>query len=115
MAQIREMIGADHNFNNYLNLLHSINPPCIPILEVQLQELIHIGKSNPACLPGSIKIINFAKYVKIAQVIMEIQKHQSVPYVLWPVEDLQQFIESQLQSTEDEEQLYKESLELESR
>lgn len=115
LAQIRKLMGANRNFNEYRALIHSINPPCIPFLGIYLQDLTFIEDGNPNYLKKSKDMINFAKRAKTAQVILEIQQHQSTLYKLKPVEDLQHFIQSHLQSTRDEEQLYKESLKLEPR
>lgn len=115
LQQIRKLMGANRNFTEYRAIIHSINPPCIPFLGIYLQDLTFIEDGNANELKKSKDLINFAKRAKTAEVIREIQQYQSSLYQLKPVEDLQEFIKSNLKSTRDEEQLYKESLKLEPR
>ncbi|KAI9493763.1 ras guanine nucleotide exchange factor domain-containing protein [Zychaea mexicana] len=115
LSQIRKLMGANRNFTEYRAIIHSINPPCIPFLGIYLQDLTFIEDGNPNFLKKSKELINFAKRAKTAEVIREIQQYQSSLYRLKPVEELQSFIQANLQSTRDEEQLYNESLKLEPR
>ncbi|KAI8078401.1 ras guanine nucleotide exchange factor domain-containing protein [Thamnidium elegans] len=115
LQQIRKLMGANRNFTEYRAIIHSINPPCIPFLGIYLQDLTFIEDGNANELKKSKELINFAKRAKTAEVIREIQQYQSSLYQLKPVDDLQEFIKSNLKSTRDEEQLYKESLKLEPR
>ncbi|KAI9264222.1 ras guanine nucleotide exchange factor domain-containing protein [Phascolomyces articulosus] len=115
LSQIRKLMGANRNFTEYRAIIHSINPPCIPFLGIYLQDLTFIEDGNPNYLKKSKELINFAKRAKTAEVIREIQQYQSSLYRLKPVDELQSFIQANLQSTRDEEQLYNESLKLEPR
>ncbi|KAI7874098.1 ras GEF [Lichtheimia hyalospora FSU 10163] len=115
LSQIRKLMGANRNFTEYRAIIHSINPPCIPFLGIYLQDLTFIEDGNPNYLKKSKELINFAKRAKTAEVIREIQQYQSSLYRLKPVEELQAFIQANLQSTRNEEQLYEESLKLEPR
>lgn len=115
LQHIRKLMGANRNFTEYRAIIHSINPPCIPFLGIYLQDLTFIEDGNANELKTSKELINFAKRAKTAEVIREIQQYQSSLYQLKSVEDLQEFIRSNLKSTRDEEQLYKESLKLEPR
>ncbi|CAO3592692.1 unnamed protein product [Absidia cylindrospora] len=115
LAQIRKLMGANRNFTEYRAIIHSINPPCIPFLGIYLQDLTFIEDGNSDFLKTSKDMINFAKRAKTAEVIREIQQYQSTHYQLTPVDEIQAFIQTNLQSTRDEEQLYNESLKLEPR
>ncbi|KAI8391128.1 ras guanine nucleotide exchange factor domain-containing protein [Radiomyces spectabilis] len=115
LGNIRKLMGANRNFTEYRAIIHSINPPCIPFLGIYLQDLTFIEDGNTNYLKKSKQLINFAKRAKTAEVIREIQQYQSSLYQLKSVEELQAFIQANLQSTRDEEQLYKESLKLEPR
>ncbi|ORZ19478.1 ras guanine nucleotide exchange factor domain-containing protein [Absidia repens] len=115
LAQIRKLMGANRNFTEYRAIIHSINPPCIPFLGIYLQDLTFIEDGNSDFLKTSKDMINFAKRAKTAEVIREIQQYQSTHYQLTPVDEIQEFIQINLQSTRDEEQLYNESLKLEPR
>ncbi|ORX52680.1 ras GEF [Hesseltinella vesiculosa] len=117
LSHIRKIMGANRNFSEYRQLIHSVNPPCIPFLGIYLQDLTFIedGNGNVIKGPNSHELINFAKREKTAEVIREIQQYQTLFYKLSSVEEIQEFIRLNLQSTRDEDQLYKESLKLEPR
>ncbi|KAJ2962862.1 hypothetical protein NQZ79_g2056 [Umbelopsis isabellina] len=115
LAYIRKLMGANKNFNEYREIIHSVNPPCIPFLGIYLQDLTFIEDGNTNFLRKSNQLINFAKRMKTAEVIREIQQYQSSPYVLNAVPELQLFITTHLQSSRDEETCYNLSLALEPR
>ncbi|KAI9300068.1 ras guanine nucleotide exchange factor domain-containing protein [Cunninghamella echinulata] len=115
LSQIRKLMGANKNFTEYRAIIHSINPPCIPFLGIYLQDLTFIEDGNADYLKTSKDMINFAKRAKTAEVIREIQQYQSTYYHLTVVDEIQAFIQNNLQSIRDEEQLYNESLKLEPR
>lgn len=108
-------MGANRNFSEYRQLIHSVNPPCIPFLGIYLQDLTFIEDGNSNIIKKSKDLINFAKREKTAEVIREIQQYQTLFYKLKTVDEMQSFIRANLQSTRDEDQLYKESLKLEPR
>lgn len=115
LSNIRKIMGANRNFSEYRQLIHSVNPPCIPFLGIYLQDLTFIEDGNSNVISKSKDLINFAKREKTAEVIREIQQYQTLFYKLKPVDEIQEFIRNHLQSTRDEDQLYKESLKLEPR
>ncbi|KAI8060586.1 ras guanine nucleotide exchange factor domain-containing protein [Gongronella butleri] len=117
LSHIRKIMGANRNFSEYRQLIHSVNPPCIPFLGIYLQDLTFIedGNSNTIKTHSNHELINFAKREKTAEVIREIQQYQTLFYKLKVVDEIQEFIRLNLQSTRDEDQLYKESLRLEPR
>ncbi|KAI9276130.1 ras guanine nucleotide exchange factor domain-containing protein [Sporodiniella umbellata] len=114
VGQLRDIMKANRNFVRYRELVHSINPPCVPFVGIYLQDLTFIedGNSNYLKSPYS-HLINFAKRSKTAAVIQEIQQYQMTSYQFLPVEPIQEFIVNNMGSSRDEEQLYKESLKLE--
>lgn len=116
LSHIRRIMGANRNFSEYRQLIHSVNPPCIPFLGIYLQDLTFIEDGNSNVIKKHQKdLINFAKREKTAEVIREIQQYQTLFYKLKTVDEMQMFIRANLQSTRDEDQLYKESLKLEPR
>ncbi|KAI9493737.1 ras guanine nucleotide exchange factor domain-containing protein [Zychaea mexicana] len=115
LTGIRRLMGANKNFNEYRDIIHKVNPPCIPFLGIYLQDLTFIEDGNSNYLKKSNHLINFGKRMKTAEVIRELQQYQSTPYLLQAVPDIQEFIKTHLQSSRDEETLYNLSLTLEPR
>ncbi|RCI06127.1 hypothetical protein CU098_011230 [Rhizopus stolonifer] len=114
VIQLRNLLKANRNFVQYRELLHSINPPCVPFVGIYLQDLTFIEDGNSNFLkPPYAHLINFAKRTKTATVIQEIQQYQMTCYQFRPVEAIQEFINNNMGSSRDEDQLYKESLKLE--
>lgn len=94
------------NFSEYRELLHVINPPCVPFLGkhidlkriywdwlgVYLTDLTFIEDGNPDMIKNSKDLINFSKRIKTAEVIREIQQYQSVSYSFQIVPEIQTYI-----------------------
>lgn len=115
LQNIRRLMGANRNFSEYRELIHKVNPPCIPFLGIYLQDLTFIEDGNSNFLKKSVNHINFAKRMKTAEVIRDLQQYQSTHYMLTAVPDIQEFIKTHLQSSREEEELYNLSLKLEPR
>ncbi|CAO3620709.1 unnamed protein product [Cunninghamella blakesleeana] len=115
LTQIRKLMGANRNFTEYREVIHSVNPPCIPFLGIYLQDLTFIEDGNQDFLKKSEGLINFAKRQKCAEVIQEIKQFQSSSYTFHIVPELQEFIKNHLESSCDVETLYERSLEIEPR
>jgi hypothetical protein len=106
-------MGANRNFQEYRDIIHSLNPPCIPFLGIYLQDLTFIEDGNPDYLRGSNNLINFGKRQKTAQVILELKQFQSFAYNFHTINEFQAFIQSQLDMSYDIEKMYSRSLKLE--
>ncbi|KAI9254357.1 ras guanine nucleotide exchange factor domain-containing protein [Helicostylum pulchrum] len=115
LQNIRRLMGANRNFSEYREIIHRINPPCIPFLGIYLQDLTFIEDGNSNFLKKSNNLINFAKRMKTAEVIRDLQQYQSTHYMLTAVPDIQEFIKTHLHSSREEEELYNLSLKLEPR
>ncbi|KAI7898139.1 ras guanine nucleotide exchange factor domain-containing protein [Cokeromyces recurvatus] len=115
LAHIRKLMGSNRNFTEYREMIHSVNPPCIPFLGIYLQDLTFIEDGNPDFLKKSNNLINFAKQQKAAEVIREIKQFQSPPYIFQYVPEIQDYIKMQLETSRDVDYLYERSLELEPR
>ncbi|KAI7852829.1 ras guanine nucleotide exchange factor domain-containing protein [Circinella umbellata] len=115
LGNIRKLMGANRNFTEYREMIHSVNPPCIPFLGIYLQDLTFIEDGNSDLINKSTGLINFAKRQKAAEVIREINQFQSAPYNLATVPELQTFIKQHLESSRDLDNLYERSLQLEPR
>ncbi|CEP06873.1 hypothetical protein [Parasitella parasitica] len=115
LAHIRKLMGSNRNFTEYREMIHSVNPPCIPFLGIYLQDLTFIEDGNPDLLRKPSNLINFAKQQKAAEVIREIKQFQSPPYTFQVVPEIQDYINFQLEISRDVDFLYERSLELEPR
>ncbi|ORE01478.1 ras GEF [Rhizopus microsporus var. microsporus] len=115
LASIRKLMGANRNFVEYRENIHSVSPPCIPFLGIYLQDLTFIEDGNPDYLRKSNNLINFAKRQKVAEVIRELKQFQSFAYNFQTLQELQDFIQAQLNCEHDVEKLYERSLQLEPR
>ncbi|KAI9266012.1 ras guanine nucleotide exchange factor domain-containing protein [Sporodiniella umbellata] len=115
LVSIRRLMGSNRNFSEYRDIIHRVNPPCIPFLGIYLQDLTFIEDGNSNFLKKSSHLISFAKRMKTASVIEDLQQYQSTHYMLTVVPDIQEFIKTHLQSSRDEEELYNLSLRLEPR
>ncbi|KAH8146296.1 uncharacterized protein LAJ45_09739 [Morchella importuna] len=109
------LMGATMNFAEYREMLHIVNPPCVPFLGVYLKDLTFVADGNEDFIKGDKGFINFDKRVKTANIVREIQQYQSVPYPLQPVPELQEYIITNMQSARDVNDMYNLSLSLEPR
>lgn len=142
LEQMRQLMGSTKNFGEYRDTLHLANPPCIPFFGrhplvffflffflspflnrrgysswmpgVYLTDLTFIEDGIPSLIKRT-DLINFAKRAKTADVIRDIQQYQNVPYVYKTVQDLQDFILSNMQAAGDVHEMYEKSLSVERR
>ncbi|KAG0097364.1 hypothetical protein BGZ93_002896 [Podila epicladia] len=114
-VELQALMGVAKNWAEYRELLHSVNPPCVPFVGIYLTDLVMIEDGNPNNLKKSDHLINFYKRVKTAEVIREIQQYQSVPYCLTAVPEIQAFIRRGMDCTKSVAVLYDMSLALEPR
>ncbi|KAJ3109814.1 hypothetical protein HDU97_000044 [Phlyctochytrium planicorne] len=117
LDHLRTTMNPAKNFSRYREALHTINPPCVPFLGFYLTDLTFIEDGSPDFVKGSSPgMINFAKRMKTAEVILEIQQYQNIPYFLTPVPELQDFLQQCLNEADvDENTLYDMSLAIEPR
>jgi len=114
LESMRRLMGSTKNFGEYRESLHLANPPCIPFFGVYLTDLTFIEDGIPSIIKKTT-LINFAKRAKTAEVIRDIQQYQNVPYGLKPVEELQDYILSNMQAAGDVHEMYEKSLAVEPR
>ncbi|CAI2180023.1 2452_t:CDS:2, partial [Funneliformis geosporum] len=114
LESLNKIMNSTKNFAEYRELIHSVNPPCVPFLGVYLTDLTFIEDGNPNNLKKS-RLINFSKRMKTAEVIREIQQYQSAPYNLNSIQEIQAFIKCRLQNSRDVADLYDISLSMEPR
>ncbi|CAJ0917345.1 1483_t:CDS:2 [Entrophospora sp. SA101] len=109
---LKKIMNASKNFSEYREMLHRINPPCVPFLGVYLTDLTFIEDGNQNTLKKQKNLINFSKRMKTAEVIREIQQYQ-VPYNLSPVHEIQLFLTSHIEDSNDSSDFYDKSLAIE--
>jgi son of sevenless-like protein len=124
-------MGATMNFAEYREMLHIVNPPCVPFLGmkspqrppiprltfplgVYLKDLTFVADGNDDFIRGT-ELINFGKRVKAANIISDIQQYQAVPYPLQSVSEVQDHIITSMQTARDVNEMYSVSLSLEPR
>lgn len=81
---------------------------------VYLTDLTFIEDGIPSIIKRT-NLINFAKRAKTAEVIRDIQQYQNVAYSLQPVNELQDYILSNMQAAGDVHEMYDKSLQVEPR
>lgn len=115
LENLNRIMQSSKNFSDYREMIHKLNPPCVPFLGVYLTDLTFIEDGNPDRLRADERLINFGKRQKTAEVIREIMIYQSTPYNLTPVAGIQKFIQDNLVEARTDSDLYTQSLALEPR
>ncbi|KAK3997334.1 ras guanine nucleotide exchange factor domain-containing protein [Cladorrhinum sp. PSN332] len=114
LETMRKLMASTKNFGEYREALHAAQPPCIPFFGVYLTDLTFIEDGIPSVIKKT-HLINFAKRMKTADVIRDIQQYQNVAYSLQPVPELQDYILSNMQAAGDVHEMYDKSLLIEPR
>lgn len=114
LESMRKLMASTKNFGEYRETLHASNPPCIPFFGVYLTDLTFIEDGIPSIIKKT-NLINFAKRAKTAEVIRDIQQYQAVVYSLQPVNELQDYILSNMSAAGDVHEMYDKSLQVEPR
>ncbi|PWN26071.1 hypothetical protein BDZ90DRAFT_233656 [Jaminaea rosea] len=112
---VNRIMQSSKNFSDYREMIHKLQPPCVPFLGVYLTDLTFIEDGNSDRLKNDERLINFGKRQKTAEVIREIMIYQSTPYNLTPVAGIQRFIEDNLVESRGDTELYQQSLSIEPR
>ncbi|KAA1089603.1 hypothetical protein PGT21_024616 [Puccinia graminis f. sp. tritici] len=114
-AQLGAVMSPTKNYAAYRDTIRNMAPPCVPFVGVYLTDWTFIGDGNPDQLREKPQQINFNKRQKAAELIVQIQSYQSMPYQLSPMPMIVKFLEESLENPRDEKELYDLSLELEPR
>ncbi|KAE8264041.1 hypothetical protein A4X03_0g1235 [Tilletia caries] len=113
LDSLMRTMSSTKNFAYYRDLLHKLNPPCVPFLGVWLTDLTFIEDGNPDRLKTDNRLINFNKRQKTAEVIREIMIYQSTQYNLTPVPLIQQYLEVVLVPSQTQDLMFDQSEKLE--
>jgi len=114
-SQLGAVMSPTKNYAAYRDTIRNMAPPCVPFVGVYLTDWTFIGDGNPDQLREKPHQINFNKRQKAAELIVQIQSYQSLPYQLSPMPAIVKFLEEALENPRDEKELYDLSLELEPR
>ncbi|KXN69700.1 cell division control protein [Conidiobolus coronatus NRRL 28638] len=113
LETLKKTMDSSKNFAEYRELLHSVNPPCVPFLGVYLTDLTFNEDGNPNYMPKLPHLINFGKQAKTAEIIREIQGYQNSHYNLDAVAEIQDYLTDQISKAKNLAQLYELSLQME--
>ncbi|KAH9814855.1 ras guanine nucleotide exchange factor domain-containing protein [Melampsora americana] len=114
-GQLGAVMSPTKNYATYRDTIRNMAPPCVPFVGVYLTDWTFIGDGNPDNLREKPHQINFNKRQKAAELIVQIQSYQSMPYQLTPVPVIVKFLEESLDNPLDEKELYDMSLDIEPR
>ncbi|KAF7586318.1 cell division cycle- protein [Aspergillus hancockii] len=113
LEELRDLMSSEKNWIKYREALRHTGPPCVPFLGICLTDLTFIDDGIPDLTPSGS--VNFAKRIKVAEVLQGIQQYQNMPYNLQPVPEIQDFLIESLRATKDVSDMYDRSLKLEPR
>ena len=116
LKKLNSLMDSKKNFIKYRGLLRSVKDvACVPFFGVYLSDLTFTNAGNPDYLHGSKDVINFSKRSKIVDIIEEILSYKKVHYRLKRIEEIQQIIESSVESVPHIEEQCRLSLQMEPR
>jgi son of sevenless len=82
---------------------------------VYLSDLTFIEDGNPNMLRNNEKLINFSKRMKTAEVIRDLQQYQTMPYPFQKIQELQKWLDHELENSSEVQELYELSVQVEPR
>jgi len=113
--ELNKVMHSTMNFTVYREKIHTVSLPCLPFLGVYLSDLTFIEDGNPNMLRNNEKFINFSKRMKTAEVVRDLQQYQTVPYPFQKVQELQMWLDHELQNSSEIQELYDLSTQVEPR
>eukprot|EP01119_Soliformovum_irregulare_P022604 TRINITY_DN7782_c0_g1_i1.p1 TRINITY_DN7782_c0_g1~~TRINITY_DN7782_c0_g1_i1.p1 ORF type:complete len:743 (+),score=206.41 TRINITY_DN7782_c0_g1_i1:36-2264(+) len=91
LKPFRQLIAKDNQYSAYRAKQESSPPPCIPWLDVHLEEIAYVDSFNPDIGKGGI--INFSKHRKIGRFIRTLEQYSTAAYSdVTPNEPILKFI-----------------------
>ncbi|WFC98350.1 hypothetical protein MYAM1_001076 [Malassezia yamatoensis] len=113
--RINTITQSTRNYACYRELLHRVEPPCVPFCGLYTRDLTFIGEGNPDFLDSHSQIINFSKRRRTAQIVTEVRRFQDVPYNLMHVPVIETYLLANFVDAEDDQKRFERSLKLEPR
>ncbi|KAF2864112.1 ras GEF [Piedraia hortae CBS 480.64] len=96
MEVLNKVTDCSSNHKWLRSQLEDPTAPCIPFLGIYLTDLTFLHEGYPKTRDlGDQKVINFAKYMRMASVVSQLQRVQ-VDYKLQTVPEIQSWVEKQL-------------------
>uniref|UniRef100_A0A060T6U2 ARAD1C23078p n=1 Tax=Blastobotrys adeninivorans TaxID=409370 RepID=A0A060T6U2_BLAAD len=115
LDSMNQLMTSSRNFNEYRDLLSSVQLPAVPFFGVYLTDLTFTEDGNPDFLQNDFRVINFAKRAKAASTIENIRQFQRMPYNFEEIEEIQTFLEDGFENAPPIEEQYDTSLSIEPR
>eukprot|EP00002_Diphylleia_rotans_P028254 TRINITY_DN5700_c0_g2_i1.p1 TRINITY_DN5700_c0_g2~~TRINITY_DN5700_c0_g2_i1.p1 ORF type:complete len:1097 (-),score=216.38 TRINITY_DN5700_c0_g2_i1:583-3873(-) len=81
MENLERQMSSKKSYAEFREILHTVDPPCVPYLGMYLTDLTFIDDGNPDCID---KLINFRKRDLTYNVVREIQQYQQLSYSYQP-------------------------------
>eukprot|EP00033_Pygsuia_biforma_P003660 GCRY01004008.1.p1 GENE.GCRY01004008.1~~GCRY01004008.1.p1 ORF type:complete len:1016 (+),score=234.23 GCRY01004008.1:232-3279(+) len=79
LEDLEHVMSPKDRYRTYRELLHNINPPCIPYLGVYLSDLHHVENEHSDMLGN---LINMTKKMEVYKVFTELTQFQQQPFNL---------------------------------
>lgn len=116
LDKLNTLMDSTKNFFRYRELLKTVHDvPCVPFFGVYLSDLTFTASGNPDFLNNNPEIINFSKRLKIVTILNEIMSFQKITYKLKHSDDVNAFLESDMNNIPSIEKQYELSLKIEPR
>lgn len=115
LNELNTITNVSKNYGMYRELLSKVNPPCVPFMGLYTKDLTFIEDGNPDQLQSDPRLINFSKRQRLADVILEIQTFQKMPYNFERIPEIETFLRNKFQKQMTDQQRYDRSLALEPR
>ncbi|KAG9041746.1 hypothetical protein FS837_011814 [Tulasnella sp. UAMH 9824] len=119
---MRRLTDHAKNYGVYRESLRATAPPAVPFMGLYLTDLTFCREGNPNTRPSPLdenrRLINFIKYYRLARIVQDVQRFQTMPYNLQPVPEIQKYLSNVIEkskNTGDLQDLYRRSLVLEPR
>jgi len=112
LEELEDLTNMEGSYKNFRYELDRAVLPSIPYLGVYLMDLTFVEDGNP---DSRENLINWEKRKLYFNIINQIQKFQSTPYNLKPVESIQKFFAGVKATITNDRALYQKSLDLEPR